>query len=408
MKRSTLVLIVVAVLAVAISGLAQDLSSPAKGTIVAPPSSLVRTPGKVHTPLYIFIPDQKPIYSLPNGETPASIACIYGVTPPTSGCPKNGTVLPNGGTKAVAVVEYGAYANVQSDFNTFNTQFGLPAGTLVQQCYPTPPCPNNAGSGWDLETALDVQWAHAMAPNATIIVASFTNDPIGDGAETGAAQYITSHFGAGEVSNSWTYNGGEGWCGSGNCELQYDQYFAQTGIVYFASAGDGGYGPLYPSISPNVVSAGGTTIRRDSSGNFTGEEDCWSGSGGGISAYEPLPQYQLILGLKNGSHRGTPDWGADANPSTGVDVYSSTYCGGWCVVGGTSVSSPVMAGIVNQSGHFYNNTLLELGPTYGYYWFIPPYLHYFYDVKTGNNGHPATWGWDTCTGLGTIRDPHGF
>jgi kumamolisin len=405
MKRSTFVLVLVALLAVAIAGFAQDLSS-VKGTIVAPPSTLDRTPGKVHTPLYIFYPADKTTGAIPSGETPASIACIDGVVPPTNGCPKNGNVVPTGGAKAIAVVEYGTYANVQSDLNTFSTQFGLPQTTIVALCA-APPCPNNVGSGWDLEEALDVEYAHAMAPHATIIVESFTNDPLGDGAEQQAAQYISTNFGAGEISNSWTYNGGENWCGSGNCELQYDQDFAQPGIVYFASTGDSGYGVAYPAVSINVVAAGGTFIQRDSNGNYTGQS-CWSGAGGGISQYEAAPQYQLLLAIKNGGKRGIPDWASDASPASGVDIYSSTYCGGWCTVGGTSVSSPTLAGIVNDSGQFKNNTPLELGMTYGYYWYLAEYFTYYYDVTTGSNGHPATTGWDTCTGLGAPRKASGF
>ena len=407
-KRSLFVLLaILAILALAVSTLAQDLSSPLKGRIIPPPLSPAPTP-RIHLPLYIFIPETNLNPAIPNGETPASLACIYGVTPPTQGCPKNGTVLPTGGTKAIAVVEYGQYSAVQSDLDTFSTQFGLPHTTLVQQCYPGPSCPNNAGSEWDLETALDVDYAHAMAPNATIIVASFTTDPIADGAEDGAANYIVSTYGAGEISNSWTYNGGETWCGSGNCELSYDHYFQVPGIVFFGSAGDSGLGPAYPSISPWVTSAGGTTIRRDSNGNFTGEEDCWSGSGGGISIYEPLPQYQILLASRVGTKRGTPDWSADASPASGADVYSSTFCGGWCVVGGTSLSSPLLAGIVNQAGNFRRNNILELGQTYQWYNNPGIYRHYFYDPQVGSNGAPALVGWDQCTGLGSPRTPSAF
>ena len=184
-------------------------------TIVTPPSTSLRTPGVPHTHLFIFIPEGGPQPSIPNGETPASIACVYGLVAPTSGCPKSGSVLPVGGTKAIAVVEYGLYANAQADFDTYNTQWGgslLPSPHITQVCYPAPPCPNNAGTGWDLETALDVQIAHAMAPGAAIYIAGFTNDPLGDGAEQGIAARLESTYGAGEVSNSWTYNGGEGWC----------------------------------------------------------------------------------------------------------------------------------------------------------------------------------------------------
>jgi kumamolisin len=157
------------------------------------------------------------------------------------------------------------------------------------------------------------------------------------------------------------------------------------------------------------VSAGGTSIVRDSNGNFTGNEDCWNGSGGGISTMEALPQYQLFLANKVGTHRGTPDWAADANPGTGVAVYSTTGCGGWCQVGGTSVSSPVLAGIVNAAGNFHPNNQIELSNTYhDYFAGIGSYRHYFYDVQVGNNGAPAGVGWDECTGLGSPRNITGF
>ena len=404
-KRGLFFLVTGLVILMAVGAIAQDLASPAKGAIVAPPSTLVRTPGRVHTPLYVFIPEKNTSPALPNGETPASVACMYGIVPPTSGCPKNGTIVSTGGANAIAVVEYGNYSNVQNDLVTFSNQFGLGGNTtIINLCYPGPSCPANNGSGWDLEEALDVEYAHAMAPNAQIIVVSFTSDPLGDNAEQSAAQYIATNYGAGEMSNSWTYNGGESWCGSGNCELEYDSDFAQPGIVYFGAAGDDGLGPAYPSISPNVISAGGTTVARDSNGNFTGES-CWSGSGGGLSVYEPLPQYQLFVANRTNFKRGTPDWAAVANPNTGVDVYSSTYCGGWCIVGGTSVATPVLAGIVNEVGHFKSSTLTELSPTYQIYIRPVQYETTFRDETTGSNGSPAKLGWDECTGLGSIQKP---
>src|SRR5271157_4809987 len=359
---------VLAIVAVAISGVAQDLAS-AKGTIVAPPSTRGLAPGHARTPLYIFIPEGAltPNSPPPSAETPASVACIYGVTSPTNGCPRNGTTLPTGGTKGIAVVEYGNNSTLQRDFNTFNAQFGLPTQTLKVICPAScGSCPSNDGTGWDVETALDAEYAHAMAPYAQIIVAEFCNDPLGDGAETDAANAVVA-AGGGEVSNSWTYNfnnnpnGGED-----PIELLLDQYFMVSGVVYFGSAGDSGLGPAYPSSSPNVVSAGGTRIVRDSNGNFTGEEDCWDGSGGGISLYEPVPHYQPVFGRLGlgkgvlGPKRGTPDLSADASPDTGVAIYNTTGCGGWCQVGGTSVASPVLAGIVNEAGSFLSLTLIEL------------------------------------------------
>src|SRR5208282_749142 len=147
-KNMFLLLTTLVTIAVSISGLAQDQKLQVKGTVSVPPSSIVRGLGTVHTPLYVFIPEGGVQPATPAGETPASIACIYGVTPPSTGCPKTGTIIPTGGAKAIAVVEYGNTSTMQNDLNTFSTQWGLPAVTATVICSPgPPPCPNNAGSG---------------------------------------------------------------------------------------------------------------------------------------------------------------------------------------------------------------------------------------------------------------------
>jgi subtilase family serine protease len=388
----------------AISGFAQSQDSQVKGTIIVPQSTRGLAPGMVRTHLLIFRPDNWTPNNPPaNAETPGSIACIYGVTPPTNGCPRSGSPVASGGTNAIAVVDYGHNSTLQSDFNTFNAYYGLPTQTLQFIC-DCGDCPSSDGSGWDVETALDTQYSHAMAPNAQIIVAQFCSDPFQGG--TSAAEYLAgvavAGLGGGEVSNSFSYGTPED-----PSELDWDQYMTQSKVVYFASAGDSGLGPAYPSVSPNVVSAGGTTVIR-SSGQFQGVEHCWSDSGGGISQYEPKPNYQLLIGNVTGAHRGTPDWGSDADPNSGVAMYSTTGCGGWCQVGGTSVSSPTMAGITNAAGSFANHTASELQKTYSYYKNPGLYRQIFYDVTVGNNGSPAKLGWDQCTGLGAPRKLSGF
>jgi len=405
MKRSFVMVTALVILTLAAAAFAQDLSSPT-GTIIAPPSTRGLSQLKVRTPLYIFrpdniIPDNSPPAS---AENPGSIACVYGVTPPTNGCPRSGSPLASGGAKAIAVVDYGHNSTLQTDFNAFNAQYGLPTQTLTFIC-DCGSCPSSNGTGWDLETALDVEYSHAMAPNAQIIVSQFCSDPFEGG--TSAAEYLAGQAvaaaGGGEVSNSFGYGG------EFSGELSYDQYMHTSGVVYFTSAGDSGLGPDYPSVSPNTVSAGGTKIIRDANGNFTGEEDCWSGSGGGISTMEALPQYQIFIANRTGgAHRGTPDWSADASPQSGVAVYSSTGCNGWCQVGGTSVSSPVLAGIVNSANSFHTSTLTELGPTYQWYLMPVKYHTDFYDVINGSNGAMAVPGWDRCTGLGSPRKPSDF
>ncbi len=403
MKRVLLLVITaLVIMVIAVSGFAQT-SDAAKGTIVAPPSTLGLPGLSVHTQLYIVKPDGLPPAGPPaSAENPGSVACIYGVTPPTNGCPKVGSPVATGGTKAIAVVDYGHNSTLQADFNAFNTQYGLPSQTLTFIC-DCGACPSNNGTGWDVETALDVEYSHAMAPNAQIIVSQFCSDPFQGGMS--AAEYLAGQavagLGGGEVSNSFGYGG------EFDGELDYDQYMNVPGVVYFTSAGDSGLGSDYPSVSPNTVSAGGTHIVR-SNGSFTGEEDCWSGSGGGISSMEPLPNYQLIIGNITGPHRGTPDIGAIADPNTGVAVYSTTGCGGWCQVGGTSVSSPTLAGIVNEAGSFGNHTASELSKLYAWYRNPGLYHTYLYDVTKGSNGSPAKVGWDQCTGLGTPRNLAGF
>lgn len=396
-----LALTAAAVILVAAGGSAQELAAaPVNGTIVAPPSTLNRAAGRLHTPLYIFIPDEGlNAAGIPNGETPASIACIYGVTPPTRGCPKNGTVIPHGGSRAIAVVEWGHNTTLQHDLDAFSDHFRLPRVTITEICS-APPCPISDGTGWDLEAALDVQWAHAMAPHARIIVSTSSVDPIVDGAESAAGAAVAA-AGGGEVSNSWGYDSPAEF----PRELGYDRYMLTPGVVYFASAGDSGLAPQYPSVSPNVVSAGGTHINRDTNGNFTGTETCWSYSGGGISIYESLPHYQFAVQNLTGTHRGTPDLAADADPSSGVLVYNTSLylCNGWCIVGGTSLSSPLLAGMVNAAGGFKSSTGAELTRVYGEYRIPAQYYANFFDIRTGNNGAPATRGWDQCTGIGSPR-----
>jgi len=303
-------------------------------------------------------------------------------------------------------VDYGHNSTLQADFNKFNTQYGLPTQTIQFIC-DCGSCPSSDGSGWDVETALDVEYSHAMAPNAQIIVSQFCSDPFQGGKS--AAEWLggeaVAGLGGGEVSNSFGYGG------EFSGETDWDQYMTVPGVVYFTSTGDSGCGTDYPESSPNTVAAGGTHIIRDSNGNFTGNESVWNGGGGGISSMEALPNYQLIIGNRTGPHRGTPDIAAVADPNTGVAVYSTTGCGGWCQVGGTSVSSPTLAGIVNAAGSFAPRTSSELNELYTWYRNPGNYRKYIYDVTTGSNGGScgaAKVGWDEGTGLGTPRNLAGF
>jgi len=335
----------------------------------------------------------------PNAETPASLGCVYQLTTQVSGCPIHGTTEnPQGGRGAVAIVDAYDNPNAEEDLGTFSTQFGLPACTKANGCFSqvyaqgTQP-PNDPG-GWSLEIALDIEMAHAMAPNAKIILveAQDNQDTSLYEAEDVAATLV-QQAGGGSATNSWS--GPED-----PSELQNDVHFQHQGVVFFASTGDSGGLPGYPAASPDVVAAGGTSVLR-SGGNFTGESG-WNGSNGGPSAYEPRPSYQnLIQGLV-GTKRGAPDFSADANPSTGVAMYDKDGNYNWLQIGGTSVSSPLLAGIVNAAGHKASSTRQELGALYPYA--KAHYTSVWRDEKTGaNRGFSCAPGWDFVTGIGSPK-----
>lgn len=418
-----------------------------EGTVITPPSSVARpedTGLRAHTNYHIFVPAGKTLATInPNNtyaEYPASMACVYKVGPQYAGCvPTNNSAYnATGGWGAIALVDAYDDPNAASDLAYFSSFFGLPAanftrvianssfGTLngfTASCSGTPANANLYG--WDLEEALDMEWAHAMAPKAKIFLVEACSNSYTDllYAEQVAGIQVYN-AGGGDISNSWSSGEFSGEVGS------YDDVFHRyywKNVTYFASAGDAGWGSQYPSSSPWVISAGGTTVNRDASQNFL-NESCWGGSGGGVSTYElwqsppnisngmgPWTSYQYPF-LGQGA-RQTPDISFNADPASGVWVYDTDSGGGWYVVGGTSVSSPALAGIVNSTGSklgqappgggYYST--LELNLLYAQLFFPNAYKADFYDVTTGSNGsgHNAGVGYDQCTGIGSPRGKTG-
>lgn len=392
----------------------QQITTPA-GTIMVPSSS-VENPGDIavraHTNHLIFVPQRTAATaSVPSGETPGSLACIYQTTATTAGCPKSTATLPSGGSAVIAIVDAYDYPTAENDLNVFSSQFGLPACTTANGCFLKAYANGNkprGNCGWNQEAALDIEWAHAMSPSAKIVLVEAASNSFSSllQAVNYANTYITNHGGKGEVSMSW---GGSEF----SSETASDSNFSTPGVVYFASSGDTGGQTIWPGVSPNVVSAGGTTINRDISGNFT-TETAWNGSGGGPSRYEPRPSYQNPIATTVGSHRGAPDFSFDADPNSGVSVYDSTSCGGssgWLVFGGTSVASPSLAGIVNLVGTFNSSSSAELGEIYSICGSGPASScssANFSDIKSGTAGSfSATTGWDFVTGVGSNIGPLG-
>jgi subtilase family serine protease len=332
----------------------------------------------------------------PSGLSPAQIRTAYSLT---VGGVANTTIY---------IVDAFHYPTALSDFNTFSAQFGLP-----QEVSTNPTDPNNkvfqvvyangrkprTNCGWAQEAALDIEWAHAMAPNAKIVLIEAASNSFGN--LLAAVDYANAQPDAREVSMSW---GGSEF----GSETIYDSHFNHPAnqIVYTAASGDTGGVTIYPGVSPFVVSAGGTRLSVDEVGNRLSETG-WSGSGGGVSAYESRPGFQNVISAIVGPLRGVPDWSFDADPNTGVSVYDSTSCqglSGWLVFGGTSVAAPALAGIINSAGNN-SDSVAELTLMYGN---LSTGLTNFFDITLGTAGsYNAKAGWDFVTGIGTTNGMNG-
>jgi YVTN family beta-propeller protein len=252
-----------------------------------------------------------------------------------------------------------------------------------------------------------VEWAHSIAPGAKIVLVESSDNSLGNllaGVDIAVGQ------GAQQVSNSW---------GSSefSTESNYDYHFNSPTASFFVSSGDSGHGVTWPAASPYVISVGGTTLVTDSSGNWL-SETAWSGSGGGISAYESKQSYQN--NFNPNSKRAVPDVSYDANPNTGVYVYDSVPINGnsgWWLVGGTSAGAPQWAGIsaITNSQNAKLASAASFGTSNALYGTASgaesnpqtnPYLTNYHDITTGSNGNcgsicTAALGYDFVTGLGS-------
>jgi subtilase family serine protease len=315
----------------------------------------------------------------PTGLSPATIKTVYSFP----------TGLTAGAGQTIGIVDAYDDPTAEADLAVFSSQYGLPACTTANGCFSK--VDQNGGisyprtdAGWALEISLDIQWAHAIAPGARILLVeaktnSFANLLAAEDYAKTHAQYVSNSWGASEFSG----------------EASYDSHFSQTGVSFFVSSGDNGTPAEYPSSSPNVISVGGTTVNLSSSGAFLSETG-WSGSGGGCSTYETANPAQSSFSqyaqVGCAGKRATPDVSLDADPASGVSVYDSTrYHGqkGWWTVGGTSASSPMwaarsaVAGGVVDAAYVYGNNIT------------------FRDITSGNNGAPCLVGLDLVTGRGS-------
>ncbi|MGZ4106685.1 MAG: S53 family peptidase [Tumebacillaceae bacterium] len=313
------------------------------------------------------------------GVTPAQMRTAYGIN----------LLSQTGAGQTIAIVDAYGSPTIQNDLNVFDAQFGLPATTVTVA---NPGGTPTVNGGWALETALDVEWAHAIAPQANILLVQAKTASTTD--LLAAEDYATSH-GAVVVSNSW--GGGET-----STEASLDSHFQANGVVYVASSGDTGGQREWPAVSPYVLSVGGTTLNYGTGGSYS-SESAWASAGGGKSVYEPTPSYQSALTSVVGTSRGVPDIAMDADPNSGAAVYSSTKDqgqAGWFQVGGTSLSAPMWAGLVALADQSRTNKLTNFTAISDLYGMSSSNFH---DITTGSNGNPALTGYDLVTGLGSPK-----
>ena len=273
------------------------------------------------------------------GYTPAQIKAAYGLNAISFTSPSGAMVGGDGTGQTIALVEVYHDPNIQQSLNAFDAAYGLPTITLdvINQAG------NQTDAGWAGEESMDVEWAHAIAPGANIVVveaAPGNNDTQGFNDFMTAVQTASQTKGVTAVSMSLGMDEYPG-------ESASDSAFTTPGITFIASSGD--FGAVeWPASAPGVLAVGGTTLNLSGSGVY-GVESGWVNSGGGLSQDEVEPSYQDAV--QSTGKRSTPDVSFDADPYSGVSTYiiPPTSAGGggqWFVAGGTSLGAPAWAAIM--------------------------------------------------------------
>jgi subtilase family serine protease len=309
--------------------------------------------------------------------------------------------VTRGAGQTIAIVDAFDDPTAETDLAVYRTQYGLPPCRSANGCFTKlnqkgqrGPYPQ-ADPGWGIEISLDLDMVSAACPLCHIVLVEGRTPSLQDLAiseDTAATRHVAA------ISNSYglqEFNGMQTFAGA------YDH----PGTTILVSSGDFGFGPAnFPAVLSTVIAVGGTTLTRNSSSRGWAET-AWFGSASGCSAYIAKPAWQSD---RHCFMRTVADVSADADPSPGLAVYDTSippgYGGlnpGWIAVGGTSASSPFLAGVVGLAGNGGS-----IAPAF-------PYQHRqaLFDVVGGSNGYcggdylcTAVRGYDGPTGLGT---PHG-
>lgn len=348
--------------------------------------------------------DPAPLASVPPGGKPE------GLTPrdlrSTYDLPRRA-----GEGRTVAVVVAFNYPTAENDLAVYRRQFHLPPCTTANGCFreinqsggTTPP--PTTDPGWAVEAALDIEMVSATCPTCNVLLVEANDDTIGN-LLTAVAQARTQ--GAKFISMSW------GTDVEHPFQLVRDQtYFNHPGIAFVASSGDRGFPNLnWPAASQFVTGVGGTRLERSRQPGWEPHggqkprrrgwlETAWPGAGSGCSLIQPKPPFQQDAGCTN---RTVADVSAVAE---NVALYTTTPDAGWLTVAGTSVSTPIIAGVYALAGNPGPNDRPNSYP-YARPWALN-------DIVEGSNGScggsylcTAVPGYDGPTGIGTPNGVRGF
>ncbi len=322
--------------------------------------------------------------------------------------------------------------------------FGVPAPPSFRVIQPAGKVPayhpgNSNRSGWAAETTLDVEWAHVIAPGARIILVetptSENEGTTGFPQIVTAEDYVLRHGLAQVISQSFaateqTFPARSGYAAIGNLRGAYE-LADRDHVSVLAATGDEGatsfkYNMVdlyptravsWPATDPLVTAVGGTQLDLRANGTHRKADVAWNGSGGGQSLVFGRPSYQNAVRSLTGSHRGVPDIAMDASCQSSVAIYGSFYAGGkgqWSPICGTSLATPLFAGVVALADQYAGHSLGLLNA--GIYRLVSEHARGLVDVTAGNNtlhfsqdgkrytvrGFAAARGYDLITGAGTI------
>ncbi len=362
----------------------------------------------------------------------AALAVFLAVVPGAFAAPPPGPLTPAtlgrayalprtaAGPQTVAIVVAYRDPTLARDLSTFSRQFSLPACTSANRCLrevnqrgESAPlaATDPTGGKWITETALGVETIHGICQNCRLLVVEADAE---DEADLAAAVDTAVRLGAREISTSFGFV-------EGSLDGRYATHYDHPGIVITAASGDTGFsfGTNVPAAYPGVVAVGGTNLRLGRAGRWAGET-VWKNSDGttasGCSLFTPAPPWQAADAAHVGcaAKRAVADVAAAAAP--GAPLYSSTPLTptgerGWVVAGGTSLASPIVAGVFALAGGIAPGQ--SAGET------LYAHLHStpraFHDIVNGSNGScsgelicQAGRGYDGPSGVGTPDGLAGF